>query len=174
MGLGKIFGGMGRAKKYLAMSTQDLKNLDNEELRDAISERMMKEAGRLEVKQCLEYFTGAKRVFYIVSLYEAEVSTDSLCRFLVGPGRSAAPHILGALTEIHASRHADLVRKFTDKNGIDLNDLSDLEIESSWDYEERKSRFPFDEFDEKFRALYDKESINSRLIQYVRNHIDQF
>ena len=76
------------------MSIEELRMLDNDELRDAVSARMMKEAGRREVAQCLNLFSGARRVFYITSLYEAEVSTDGLCRSLVGPGRSAARYIM--------------------------------------------------------------------------------
>ena len=174
MGIGKLFAGLKKDRKYIAMSSGELKQLGNEELRDAVSARMMKEAGRLEVPQCLDLFRGAKRNFYIVSLYEAEVSTDGLCRFLVGPGRSAAPYILDALKEIHATRHADLLRKFTASNGIDLNDLSALAIDNSWDYEERKKMYPFEDFLEQFEKLYDKEPLELRLMQYARNHIEEF
>ena len=156
------------------MSPEELCSIGNEELRDAVSERMMKEAGRLEVPQCLDLFTGAKRVFYVVSLYEAEVSTDGLCRFLVGPGRSAAEYIYDALREIHATRHAELLKKFTSDNGIDLNDLGEVRINNSWEYEDMKKRYPFDIFNERFRNLYEKESIDTRLMQYTRNHIKEF
>lgn len=174
MGIRKLFEGFGKEKKYLAMTFEELASLDNDELRDAVSVRMMKEAGRLEVKQCLELFSGVRRIFYIVSLYEEEVSTGGLCRFLVGPGRSAAPFVMDALKEIHAGRHAELLRKFTSDNGIDLNDLSDLSIENSWEFEERKKMYPFETFNEKFSRMYEKESINNRLVQYVRNNIDKF
>ena len=174
MGIGKLFAGLNKDKKYIAMSADELKQLGNIELRDAVSARMMKEAGRLEVPQCLELFKGVKRIFYIVSLYEAEVSTDGLCRFLVGPGRSAAPYILDALKEIHASRHADLLKKFTSSNGIDLNDLSALAIDNSWYYEERKKMYPFDDFLKQFEKLYEKEPLDLRLMQYARNHIEGF
>ncbi len=110
----------------------------------------------------------------VVALYEAEVSTDGLCRFLVGPGRSAAPYILDALKEIHASRHADLLKKFTSSNGIDINDLSALAIDNSWDYEERKKMYPFDDFLKQFEKLYEKEPLDLRLMQYARNHIEEF
>lgn len=170
----RLFERLNKEKKYLDMTSDELKQLDNEELRDALSARMMKEAGRMQVGQCLEHFNGSKRVFYIVSLYEAEVSTDGLCRFLVGPGRSASGYILGALKDIHATRHADLLRKFTSENGIDLHDLGDLRIDNSWQYEEMKSKYPFEQFDEQFNKLYDRESINTRLMQYARNHIEDF
>lgn len=169
-----IFARRKREKHYTTMSIEELRMLNNDELRDAVSARMMKEAGRREVAQCLNLFTGARRVFYIVSLYEAEVSTDGLCRFLVGPGRSATGYIMDTLREIHATRHAELLRKFTSENGIDLDDLGDLRIENSWEYEDVKGRYPFDIFNEKFQKLYDKESIDSRLMQYVRNHIEEF
>jgi hypothetical protein len=169
-----IFGRRKREKQYITMSSEELRTLNDDELRDAISARMMKEAGRREVVQCLDLFTGAKGVFYVASLYEAEVNTDGLCRFLVGPGRSAAGSILDALREIHASRHAELLRKFTSDNGINLNDLGDLRIENSWEYDDVKGKYPFDTFNEKFQKLYDKESIDSRLMQYVRNHIEEF
>jgi len=81
---------------------------------------------------------------------------------------------MDTLREIHASRHAELLRKFTSENGIDLDDLGDLRIENSWEYEDVKGRYPFDIFNEKFQKLYDKESIDSRLMQYVRNHIEEF
>lgn len=174
MGIRKLFEVLGREKRYYTMTADELAALDNAELRDAISLRMMKESGRMEVKQCLDLFTGAKRVFYIVSLYEAEVSTDSLCRFLVGPGRSAAPYVMDALKEIHASRHAELLRKFTADNHLDLADLGAFKIDNSWEYDERKAKYPFAAFDKKFDEMYEKESINNRLIQYVRNNIDRF
>ncbi len=174
MGLKKLFGGFGKEKRYMDMTCDELSALDDSDLRDAVQARMMSEAGRHEVKQCLEMFSGAKKTFYVASLYEAEVSTGGLARFLLGPGRSAADSILGALKAIHAARHAKLLEKFVSDNGIDLYDLNDLRIESTWDYDEQKSRYPFEEFDEKFRKLYEKESIDERLVQYVRNHIDRF
>ena len=174
MGIGSLFAGLNKDKKYIAMSSDELMRLGNIVLRDAVSARMMKEAGRREVPQCLELFKGAKRVFYIASLYEAEVSTDGLCRFLVGPCRSAAPYILDALKEIHASRHAELLKKFTSANGIDLNDLCALAIDNSWDYEERKKMYPFDDFLKQFEKLYEKEPLDLRLMQYARNHIQEF
>lgn len=174
MGIGKLFAGLGKDKKYQAMNPDELLRLDNVELRDAISARLMKEAGRMEVPQVIKSFTGAKRAFYIVSLYETEMATDGLCRFLVGQARSAAPYIVDALKEIHATKHAALLSKFTAANGIDLNDLSSLAIETSWDYQERKKMYPFDDFNMQFEKLYDKESIDVRLIQFVRNNIDKF
>lgn len=174
MGLKKLFGSFGKDKKYLSMTAEELVALDNVELRDAISAIMMNEAGRKQVVQCLNTFSGPKRIFYIVSLYEAEVSTGGLARFLVGPGRSAAGCIMAALKEVHATRHAELLRKFTTDNKIDLQDLGDLRIDSSWEFDDVKKQYPFDQFNEKFADLYERESIDGRLMQYVRNNIDQF
>jgi hypothetical protein len=87
---------------------------------------------------------------------------------------SAAPYILDALKEIHATRHADLLRKFTAANGIDLNDLSALAIDNSWDYGERKKMYPFEDFLKQFEKLYDIEPLELRLMQYARNHIEEF
>ena len=46
MGIGKLFAGFGSDKKYQTMGPDELLKLDNVELRDAISARLMKEAGR--------------------------------------------------------------------------------------------------------------------------------
>ncbi len=46
MGIGKLFAGLNKDRKYIAMSSAELKQLGNEELRDAVSARMMKEAGQ--------------------------------------------------------------------------------------------------------------------------------
>ena len=46
MGIGKLFAGLNKDRKYIAMSSGELKQLGNEELRDAVSARMMKDAGQ--------------------------------------------------------------------------------------------------------------------------------
>ncbi len=163
-----------KKEKPAAMTAEELLGLSNIDLRDAVSDAMMKEAGRREVRQCLELFSGPKRTFYILSLYEAEVSTGGLCRFLVGPGRVTAEYVVDELKRIHASRHAELLKKFFASNGIDPADLRDLEISNSWEFEERKKMYPFEQFDESFEKLYSKESVEGRLLSYVRSNITDF
>ena len=50
MGIGKLFAGFGSDKKYQTMGPDELLKLDNVELRDAISARLMKEAGRIPLE----------------------------------------------------------------------------------------------------------------------------
>ena len=105
-------------KKPAAMTAEELRGLCNTDLRDAVSEAMMK--------------------------------------------------------EIHASRHAELLRKFLSSNDLDPSDLHELEISNSWEFEDKKKLYPFELFDKQFEQLYEKESIESRLVSYVRNNLSAF
>ena len=49
-----------------------------------------------------------------------------------------------------------------------------MAIDNSWDYEERKKMYPFDDFLKQFEKLYDKEPLDLRLMQYAWNHIEEF
>ncbi|MBQ0079455.1 MAG: DUF4375 domain-containing protein [Eubacterium sp.] len=161
-------------RRHINMNQEELLALDNEGLYDAITDRVEYIIQYLDSAERLEKLKAGVRVFYIVQTYELEVNNGGLCQYFVNSSRLTAPYLMENLREIGANKHADLLADFLDKNGISLDDLSSFAIDDIDDFEEQEGRFPFDEFDDGFYALYDEEHLSDVLVEYVRAHIEEF
>ncbi len=163
-----------RQKKYVLMDIDELTNLDDSELLDALIARIQFEESYLEVEECLETFTRAKRVFYIVNYFDREVQNGGLCQFFVNSSRKVAPYLLDALNEIEAQDYKNLLVYFTNQHHIDLHDLSSFVIKSIDEYEKQFARYPFDEFDNAYYELYESTQLDRILLNYVKKHLIDF
>lgn len=162
--------------KYQKMSVEELRELSDEDLRDALSERLLVEQEKYEweVNVCLHKFKGAKRIFFIVNYFDMEVQNGGLCQFFVNSSREVAPYILKCLRMIGAVNYEKLLRDFVEKHGIDLTELDSFIVEEIDDYEAQTERYPFDDFDDEYYALYEKEPLEDLLIAYAKQNLDDF
>ena len=93
------------------LTVEDLKKLSNEDLREALSERLIIEEDRneWEVSECLINFKGAKKIYYIVNYFDMEVQNGGLCQFFVNSSRDVAPYIIECLKIIGADSYKNLL-----------------------------------------------------------------
>ena len=158
------------ANRILKMPGNELLELEDADLRELIDKRIDSETRRRKNDWILQHLNKAKRTFFIISSYDMEVNNGGLLQYFDNSSRETAPFLLGALKELGAVGHIELLKRFIRDNKIELNDLKFLEKytddESNWDV--------LDEFDDAFYELYETESLEELLVKYVREQIDDF
>ncbi|MBO4423042.1 MAG: DUF4375 domain-containing protein [Clostridia bacterium] len=159
-------------KRFLEMSSDELKSLSGHELFSAVLCRTESKVDKYEnIIDGVKALNGTERVFYVTSYYEMEVNNGGLCQFFVNSSREIAPELSECLGIIGASEHKNLFDSFVSDNGIDVSDLSSFMIDDSAEFEAQTKRYPFDDFD---NAFYKLEPIQDRLIPYIKDHISEF
>ena len=159
-------------KRYLKMSSDELRQLSDEELFNAVLGRTEAKVDKFDaITDGVKALTGAERVFYVASYYEMEVNNGGLCQFFVNSSREVAPYLAECLGAIGANDHKKLFEDFISDNGIDLCNLSSFVINDADEFEKQNERFPFDDFD---NAFYNLTPIQDLLIPYIREHISEF
>ena len=156
------------------MSTDELLTLNDEDLYDAISDRLLYEEQDLEVEEVIKKFRGAKLIFYVVNYFSMEINNGGMCQYFVNSSRLTAPYILDALTAIGADSYSELLHRFVSGHHIDLTDLDSFIIENVDDFEAQSERYPFDEFDDAFYQLEENIQLEQLLSAYARLHIQDF
>ena len=113
-----------------------------------------------------EAFNDAQRVVYAVAEFDMEVQCGGLCQFLYNDCE-AALYVSGSLDKIGAAEYQRLFDSFLKDNDIDIGELDKLE------YEELCDMYPFDDFDNAYYELYEKQPLETMLAAYIRGHIDE-
>ena len=158
-------------EKYVTMSLDALKRLNDEELFDATFLRLESKVSRFdELSEALDTLNYEQKVFYSLCLLEMEVNNGGLCQYFVNSSRSTAPYVSDAMDTVGAHEHKALFDGFIAKNNIDLADLSSFMIEDVEEFEERMERYPFGEYDDSF---YDIEPIQTYLEKFARAKITE-
>lgn len=75
------------------------------------------------------------------------------------------------MEKIGATDHQKLYDGFLSENNIDPNDLSSFDISTVEDYVNQYQRYPFDEYDNAFGNL---EPLETYLVAFIREHINDF
>lgn len=167
---------MKKIDNYIKMDVEELRALSDDDLREALSERLLAEEERrgMEVSECLHEFKGAKRIYYIVNYFDMEVQNGGLCQFFVNSSREVAPYILKCLHTINALSYEVLLKEFVDKHGINLTELDSFIVDDIDDYEAQTERYPFDDFDDAYYELYENEPLEDMLLAYAKQHLEDF
>lgn len=163
-----------KIKKHQEMSIDELKQLDNDELMEALQNRMLHEEEKMDVEECLHTFENTKRVFYIVNYFDMEVQNGGLCQYFVNSSRLTAPYILECLHTIQATSYEMLLKNFIMKHQISLNDLSSFIIDDVDEYEKQFERYPFDDFDDAYYQCYENDPLEKYLLDYSKEHLNDF
>ena len=119
----------------------------------------------------LAQFQGARKIVYILGLFDAEVQNGGLCQFFVNSSRSVAPYIIEALTTVGAQEHCDLFKEFITTNRIDTSHLDSFKVFSKRGYIKQTKRFDFDAFDEKY---YELPPLQEKVVEYIKANINEF
>jgi hypothetical protein len=160
-----------RNRAFSQLTAKDLAELSDGKLADVLTFMVL--VNWPEAK-CLKKFKGAKRTFFIITYFNLEIQNGGLCQFFVNSSRLVAPYVSESLAKINAVSYKELFEKFVMDNNIPLNDLDSFKTYTFEQYELQMSRYPFDEFDHSYYKLYEKEPIDDLLLQYAREHLEDF
>ncbi len=119
----------------------------------------------------LEQFAGARRTVYILDLFDSEIQNGGLCQFFVNSSRAVAPYVSESLKLVGANEHHELFEHFITTNNIDVSDLELFKIFSKRGYIKQTKRFDFDAFDE---AYYELPVLQEKIVEYIKNNINEF
>ena len=159
-----------RTARYLAMNTEELSALSDDELFSAAISRTASLLDPFDdYEKGLDSMNESQRVFCSVNWFDSEINNGGLCQYFVNSSRVTAPFISDCLGKIGAFEHKKLYDGFIKRNGIDTKDLSAFDIGDLSEFEEKNKMYPFDEFDD---AFYELEPLESFLKKYARDHIE--
>ena len=106
--------------------------------------------------------------------FDAEMMNGGLCQFFVNSSRDVAPYVVESLNKIGAINYKILLSNFVEEHNINLSDLDSFIIEEVEEFEAQTERYPFDDFDDKYYELYEKEPLEDLLISYAKKHLEDF
>jgi len=159
-------------KKYLEMNTDEISQLSDEELYNAVwmrAENIIMSGS--DLSEGFNALNKEQRIFYALNDLEMEVYEGGLRQYFVSSSRFAAPAISEYMEKIGATEHKELYDTFIEKHQIDLNDLSPFDCETVEDSQSQYDRYPFDEYDDKFYKL---DPLHIYLIPFVKKNIEKF
>ena len=116
---------------------------------------------------------------FVLWMWNIEMLNGGLCQFFVNDGAYASL-VPGSLEAVGAEEYASLLFDFVDKHGINLEDLSEFELNPQLDEEDFSpyiavhKKYPFEDFDDAFYDLYGSDPLEGRIADYIRDHIDAF
>lgn len=158
-------------ERLLAMSTDELSVLSDDELYEAIDLRVDSKLLNSEnVLDVCASLNEAQKAFAYVQNYDSDMAI-SIAFFFKGMNKVLEPYISGALETIVAYDHKRLFDNFVRENGINLYDLSEFAVDGERQEKKLKKRYPIDKHDEEFRQL---KNIDEYLLGYVRMNIKEF
>ena len=158
--------------RYLAMTTDELSALSDDELFTAVTARTESKVDSFdEWEDGVNSLNPSQKIFYSVNWLEIEVNNGGLCQFFVNSSRMVAPFVSNYMAIIGAEEHQNLYDNFVKKNAIDLTELSFFDVNEAEEFEEKVERYPFDEYDD---AFYDMEPLETYLKKFGRAHLVDF
>lgn len=156
-------------KKAKYMTLSDAEAMDDDALTMCVSVRT-----EVADERELAALSEPVRFIYTVFSYQAEVNNGGLCQYFVNSSRMTAPYLEEALSAIGAGLHREQFSDFMSVNRIDVTDLSEFILEDIDQFEEKCELYAFDDFDNTFYELEEKESLDSLCAAYIRAHMTDF
>lgn len=168
----ELIPGWGEIPQEAVDYLKDLRGITDAELYEMVSSKIMEMTDRYaDETEILENLGPLYRTFYILANYDMEMQCGGLCQFFVNPSRDLAPYVEEALETVSAKDHRALYSEFISDNKINVWDLESFKIQSIRQYAEQFARYDFETFDD---AYYELQPLYNYLIQWVRDHIDEF
>jgi len=139
----------------------------DDELVDAVWQGMLHDAESLgwDEGKLRECFSGPQWACWVAMTMNEEIMNGGLCQFFVNSSRALAGCAGACLRQIGAPEWAALYERFLADNAIDPARLDDFAVDDPSEFEERLSRYPFDDFDDAWYDLGDLEAVMARYIR---------
>ncbi len=150
------------------LTKEDISKLEGEEFFDAVTD-CLANFDSDDIDEMTEEQLCAVSVYY----FDLEIQNGGLCQFFVNSTRKFAPYISDSLDKIGAKNIRKLFDSFIWNNVIDVNDLDSFAVKRLKDFKKQTQRYPFDEFDEKYYELYEKEDVMELMVAFVKDNFDR-
>lgn len=161
-----------KTRNYVAMSTDELAKLSDDELYKAVIARAERTVeSKTDLKTGINSLNSPQKIVFSLDWFMMEEDNGGLFQFFVNSSRMVAPFISDYMGAVGAEEHKKLFDDFILKNNIDLSDLSFFDINSDEEYAKKAESYPFDEFDD---ALYELKPLDTYLKEYIRENIEDF
>lgn len=147
---------------YIEMDSQQLSNLDDEELYEAVAAKIDNKY-YYEEKELNKY----ERTFYEVDDLMLEYECGGFCQYLYNREDGKIEQLYNALNDIGADKLSKKLKTFIDDNGI-----NPIDFNSKSDYEALAKKYPFDELDKNIEN--DCKLLKILLIEYARKNVNNF
>ncbi len=142
------------------MTREEMMTMDPSDLFVAMGEAMEK---KFEQENEL---TGPQIAVYTLYLFDLEVQNGGLSQFFQNSSGEFAPFVPSALLTVEADEYEALLAHFLDETDIDLDTLEGCDDEQFGQ--------AYEEFDDQYYALYEKQPLDELVAKYIREHADMF
>ena len=105
--------------------------------------------------------------------FDAEMMNGGLCQFFVNDYSGYARYVSDALEEVGAVEMQKHYSSFVSLNEIDVSQMDSFRINSIQEYAKQFERYPYEEFDNTFSEIYQKENLADLLLSFVRLHEEE-
>ena len=162
-------------KDYTVMTPTELLGLNDAELSAAISDRTLSGTYGELVADMLKRFSGARRVYYILHTYDILVGIGKKrSDYCLEKDKDIFPGLLPALDEIGAYQNKQLLESFVEKYNLDLNHPNE-EVFEKLRMKNTDKKSLIDEFRDAYDEILGQEDeLDSCLMVYIRQHIEEF
>ena len=147
------------------LNADDILAMEDNDMYDAMITRFMDaEPNTLNQKQ----LTVAALI-----TFDAEMMNGGLCQFFVNDYSGYAQYVSDALEEVGAVEMQKHYSSFVTQNEIDISQMDSFRIGSVQDYVKQFESYPYEEFDNTFSEIYQKENLADLLLSFVRRYEEE-
>ncbi len=125
-----------------------------------------------EEPEMLLHMTDIERTVYCAGTFGHEMERGGMLNYFASC-KLQAPYLLDALSDLNAGAYRQMVYDFVHKNKLDLNSLEQFTYYNQREYEILYWKYPFQKFDENYKSLQKKKTLEAMVGSYIRNHIEK-
>ncbi len=160
-----------KSEKYASMTADELRNLTDNELFDAVYTRLCAIIDTAnDITEGVGKLNPYQKALFISDYFDSEVNTGGLGLFFGNSNRFFAPLVSESLDKIGAAEHKGLFDRFVADNGIDLSAFSSSATSDKGAFEDVWEKLPFSDFN---LAYYRLQPLCGFFVKYAREHVEE-
>ena len=167
-----IMGKKTSSEQSSPMSQEALAALDENSLYTAISDFFLQQEEQKTEEVFWKEMSENARIIYTAQSFEIEVNNGGIQQYLENNSGKTAPYLSYALQTLNAKRYLELWKDFLSRAGLDDVTLSQIAAGGSQDRLEAVSEEAFEEFDKSFYKLESEDTLERRIVEYAREHLE--
>ena len=168
-----IMGKKTLSKQFQPLNQEVLAALDEDGLYTALSSWFFHQEKRKTDEAFWKEMNENARIVYTAQRFEIEVNNGGIQQYFENNSGKTAPFLSTALNVLHAEQYLKLWKVFLEQTGMDSVTLSNIASGKAQDRLDAMSEEVLEEFDESFNKLESEETLEKRIIEYARGHIEE-
>jgi hypothetical protein len=115
------------------------------------------------------------QALYAAAIFNAEIMNGGLCQFFINCGSGYAARVTNTLNAIGLGKIGELYESFLTDHQITLADIDSFTITTTTEESIKQyTRYPFDDFNNAYVALWDELGFSAAMLQYAQAHPEAF